>query len=252
MTVSAFGQSRLYLGDCFDVMPTIDKQSVDLILCDLPYGTTQCKWDVVLPFDKIWQHYKRVIKPNGAIVLTSAQPFTSLLIASNIEMLRYDLIWEKGNATGFLNAENQPLRAHETICVFYERQPTFNPQMTHGHQRKTSNRHSVNSECYGKGLQNTSYDSTSRYPRSVNFFSSDKQKSNYHPTQKPVALMEYLIKTFTNEGDLVLDNCIGSGTTAVAAVNTNRRFIGIEKDKQYFDIANERVNSSMKQQRLLY
>lgn len=233
---------QLYLADCFDVMPDLQDGSVDLVLADLPYGTTQCAWDSVLPLEQLWREYLRIAKPNAAIVLCAAQPFASMVIASNVRRYRYEWIWEKGNATGFLNAKKQPLRAHESAQVFYNRQPTFNPQMTSGHTRKTTRRKTVNSECYGKALNLTEYDSTDRYPRSVQFFSSDKQTASYHPTQKPVEWMAFLVKTYTNPGDVVLDNCMGSGTTGVAALQAGRRFIGIERDPKYFKIADSRTS----------
>jgi len=232
---------QLYLGDCLDVMKSIPDQSIDLILCDLPYGTTMCKWDVVIPLDKLWAEYDRISKPGTAVVLCVAQPFASMLVASNPGRYRYEWIWEKGNATGFLNAKKQPLRAHESAQVFYRSQPTYNPQMTRGHKRKTASRKTVNSECYGKALALTEYDSTERYPRSVQFFSSDKQTANYHPTQKPVSWMEFLVKTYSNVGDLVLDNTMGSGTTGVACIKSGRRFIGIEADQGYYEIAKNRI-----------
>jgi site-specific DNA-methyltransferase (adenine-specific) len=228
-------------GDCLGLMRALPDASVDMILCDLPYGTTQCAWDAVIPFAPMWAEYLRVSKPTAAIVLTAAQPFTSALIMSNPGMFRYDWVWEKGNATGFLNAKKQPLRAHESVVVFYKTKPTYNPQMTHGHERKTTSRKIIWSDCYGVGNALTTYDSTSRYPRTVQQFSSDKQKSSLHPTQKPVGLMEYLIRTYTNEGDTVLDNCMGSGTTGVACMNTGRNFIGFELDEGYFQVARERV-----------
>lgn len=234
----------LHLGDCLDVLKTIPDASVDLILADLPYGTTMCHWDSVIPMEKLWPEYKRVIKPAGAIVLTAMQPFSSMLVASNPAMFRYEWIWEKGNATGFLNAKKQPLRAHESALVFYNKQPTYNPQMTTGHKRKTTRRRTVDSDCYGKAIQLTEYDSTTRYPRSVQFFSSDKQRGSYHPTQKPVAWMEFLVKTYTNEGDVVLDNTMGSGTTGVACMRTGRHFIGIENEEPMFTIATDRLSSS--------
>lgn len=233
--------AQTYLGDCLEVMKEIPDGSIDLVLCDLPYGTTQCPWDCVIPFEALWAEYLRLAKPEAAIVLCAAQPFASMLVASNPKHYKYEWIWEKGNATGFLNAKKQPLRAHESAQVFYRRQPVYNPQMSGGHERKTSKRKTVNSECYGKALTLTEYDSTERYPRSVQFFSSDKQTASFHPTQKPVALMEYLIRTYTNEGDTVLDNCMGSGTTGVACINTGRGFTGIERDEKYFEIANTRI-----------
>lgn len=232
---------ELHRGDCLEMMRAIPDSSVDLILCDLPYGTTACKWDSVIPFEALWEQYLRVARENAAIVLHAAQPFTSTLIMSQPGLFKYEWIWEKGNATGFLNAKKQPLRAHESVAVFYRSQPTYNPQMTYGHERKTTKRETVNSECYGQGNELTVYDSTSRYPRSVQRISSDKQKIALHPTQKPVALAEYLIRTYTNEGDVVLDNCMGSGTTGVACLNTGRRFIGMEKDAGYFEIAEARL-----------
>ncbi|HBZ17513.1 MAG TPA: site-specific DNA-methyltransferase [Pantoea sp.] len=232
---------QLHHGDCFDVLPTIAAGSIDLVCADVPYGTTECKWDSVLDLDDMWSELYRVAKPNAAIVIFSAQPFTSVLVASNLKHWRSEWIWEKGNATGFLNAKKQPLRAHENIEVFYRRQPTYNPQFTHGHDRKTSKRKSVNSECYGKAYTLTEYDSTSRYPRDVQFFSSDKQKGNYHPTQKPVALLRYLIETYSNHGDTVLDFTMGSGTAAVACQESGRSFIGIEKDPAIYQVACDRV-----------
>lgn len=228
--------------DCFDVFPSIADGSVDLVLSDIPYGTTQCKWDSVLDLQMMWEHIYRIAKPSAAIILFSAQPFTSVLVASNLRDWRTEWVWEKGNATGFLNAKKQPLRAHENIEVFYRRQPTYNPQMTEGHERKTSKRKSVNSECYGKALNLTEYDSTKRYPRDVQFFSSDKQKGNFHPTQKPVSLMRYLVETYSNAGETVLDFTMGSGTTGVACMDTNRNFIGIEKDKEIYRVACTRMD----------
>lgn len=232
---------NLMLGDCLELMKEIGSGTVDMILCDLPYGTTCCSWDAVIPFEQLWEQYERVIKENGAIVLFAAQPFAAVLATSNLKLFRYEIIWEKPSATGFLNAKKQPLRAHENILVFYKSQPTYNPQKTFGHERKTANRKDIGSEHYGKQVNIKSYDSTERYPRSVQVFSSDKQKQAFHPTQKPVALCEYLIRTYTNEGDTVLDNCIGSGTTGVACVNTGRAFIGIEQEQKYFEIAQERI-----------
>ncbi|WP_109439988.1 DNA-methyltransferase [Acinetobacter haemolyticus] len=229
------------LGDCLERMKEIETGTVDMILCDLPYGTTCCSWDAVIPFEPLWEQYERVIKENGAIVLFAAQPFTAVLAASNLDMFRYEWIYEKPNATGFFNAHFQPLRAHENILVFYKAKPTFNPIKTFGHERKTAKRKDIGSEHYGKQVNIKAYDSTERYPRSVQLFSSDKQKSNFHPTQKPVALCEYLIRTYTNEGETVLDTTMGSGTTGVACVNTGRSFIGIEQEKKYFDIAQERI-----------
>lgn len=239
--------NKLYHGDCLEIMKNIPDASIDMILCDLPYGTTACKWDSIIPFEPLWEQYKRIIKNNGAIVLTTSQPFTSKLISSNYEMFKCEWIWEKTQATGHLDAKRKPMRAHENICVFYKKQATYNPIKTQGHKRKVSlARHKQNTEknqteVYHKSDNFTDYDTTERYPRSVLTFASDKQKCSLHPTQKPVALFEYFIKTYTNEGELVLDNCIGSGTTAIACINTKRNYIGIEKEQKYFDIANERI-----------
>lgn len=232
---------NLMLGDCLELMKEIESGTVDMILCDLPYGTTCCSWDSVIPFEPLWAEYERVIKENGAIVLFAAQPFAAVLATSNLKLFRYEWIWEKPAATGFFNAHFQPLRAHENILVFYKAKPTFNPIKTFGHERKTAKRKDIGSEHYGKQVNIKSYDSTERYPRSVQVFSSDKQKQALHPTQKPVALCEYLIRTYTNEGETVLDNTMGSGTTGVACVNTGRAFVGIEQEQKYFEIAQERI-----------
>lgn len=235
----------LHHGECLEVMKSIPSASVDLVLADLPYGTTQCAWDVIIPFDPLWEQYLRIAKSEAAIVLCAAQPFSSLVVASNPRDYRYEWIWEKGNATGFLNAKKQPLRAHESAHesaqVFYRRQPVYNPQMTSGHQRRTTKRKTVNSECYGKAISLTEYDSTERYPRSVQFFSSDKQFGSFHPTQKPVAWMRFLIATYSNPGQVVLDNTMGSGTTGVACVQMGRQFIGIEQDDEHFGTAQQRI-----------
>lgn len=232
---------KLHNADCFDIFPTLASGSVDLVCADIPYGTTQCRWDSVLDLKVMWEQIYRIAKPSAAIVLFSAQPFTSMLVSSNLRHWRTEWIWEKGNATGFLNAKKQPLRAHENIQVFYRRQPTYNPQFTQGHERKTSKRKTVNSQCYGKALELTEYDSTSRYPRTVQFFSSDKQKANYHPTQKPLALYRFLIETYSNPGDVVLDFTMGSAGSGVVCQETGRSFIGIEKETPMFLTACQRM-----------
>lgn len=233
-------------GDCLELMKGIPTGSIDMILCDLPYGTTKCKWDSVIDLELLWEQYNRIIKDNGAIVLTAQTPFDKVLGCSNLNMLKYEWIWEKTQATGHLNAKKMPMKAHENILVFYKKLPTYNPQKTTGHKPINSYTKYVetqnNTEIYGKMKQEISGGGeTDRYPRSVITYASDKQKLKLHSTQKPLELMEYLIKTYTNENDLVLDNTMGSGTTGVAAVNTNRNFIGIEKDEDYFEIANERI-----------
>ena len=234
-------------GDCLQVMKDLPDASVDMILTDLPYGTTECAWDEVIPLAALWEQYLRVAKPEAAIVLTAAQPFTSALVMSRPDLFRYEWIWEKGNATGFLNAKKQPLRAHESALVFYRKQPTYNPQMTAGHERKTASRKTVNSECYGKAISLTNYDSTERYPRSVQFFSSDKQTGSFHPTQKPVALMRYLIETYTALDKVVLDSCAGSGTTAVACALSGRKSICIEQETKYLAVIADRIASALSQ-----
>lgn len=235
---------ELIHGDCLEVMKDIQTGSIDLILTDLPYGTTRNKWDIVIPFEPLWEQYERIIKDNGAIILFGSGIFTAKLMLSNEKMWRYNLIWEKTTATGHLNAKKMPLRSHEDMCMFYKNLPTYNPQKTQGHIRKVSTAHhkrnSKQTENYGEhGL--TTYDSTERYPKSVWKFKSDKQKSALHPTQKPVALLEEIIKTYSNSGDTVLDSCVGSGSTLEATKNTGRIGIGIEKDIIEFQKAKDRL-----------
>lgn len=238
--------NKVYLGDCLEVMKDIDDKSIDMILADLPYGTTHCKWDSPIDLNLLWIQYKIIIKDNGVIVLFAQTPFDKILGCSNIEWLKYEWIWEKTQATGHLNAKKAPMKAHENILVFYHKQPTFNPIKTQGHPRKVSTAHhkrnTSTGQIYSKCDNFSDYDSTERYPRSVQVFASDKQKLNLHSTQKPLALCEYLIKTYTNEGDIVLDNVAGSGTTLLASKNLNRNFIGIEKDEKFYNIINSRIN----------
>jgi len=235
-------------GDCLEIMPEIPSDKIDLILCDLPYGTTACKWDTIIPFDKLWEQYERLIKPNGAIVLTASQPFTSALVMSNPKLFKYEIIFEKDRPTNPLLAKKQPMRYHENILIFYKAQPTYNYQME---VKKTEN---IRTDCRDTGTHETETlgktkifngDSSTLqiYPRSIQKF--NREQRTMHPTQKPLALMHYLIKTYTNEGDLVLDNCMGSGTTCLAAKELNRTWIGIEKDKKYFDIASKRINETL-------
>lgn len=234
-------------GDCLEMMKDIPNKSVDMILCDLPYGTTQCKWDTVIPFAALWEQYNRVIKDNAAICLFGAEPFSSALRMSNISHYKYDWVWDKVKGTGFLNAKKQPMRNHEIVSVFYNRQCTYNPQKTQGHAHKKSyRRKELQTAVYGQMNSDYTYESTERYPRSIQVFSTDTQNSSLHPTQKPVALLEYLIRTYTNEGEIVLDNCMGSGSTGVACVNTGRNFIGMELDEKYFAVAQERINTVLK------
>ena len=231
-------------GDCLELMKEIPDMSIDMILCDLPYGTTQNKWDSIIDLDLLWKQYKRICK--GAIVLTAQTPFDKILGYSNLKMLKYEWIWEKTRATGHLNAKKMPMKAHENVLVFYNKLYKYNPQMTDGHVRKTATKRKDSGTNYGsQSFEALAYDSTQRYPRDVIKMATDKQKLALHPTQKPLALMEYLIKTYTDEGDTVLDNCMGSGTTGVAAKNTLRNFIGIEMDANYYDIAFNRIHNSI-------
>ena len=232
---------RLMHGDCLALMREIPTGSVDMILCDLPYGTTACSWDSVIPFDLLWAQYRRVSKPHAVIVLTASQPFTTGLIASNMRDFRYCWVWEKKQGTGFGNSKKMPLKSHEDVVVFYRSPPTYNPQglVPCSRTRKHSSG-DVGRALGANGLHGKVFTQEfSNYPKSVVRVARDRNK--LHPTQKPVALMEYLIRTYTNEGDTVLDNCMGSGTTGVACRNTNRKFIGIEQDAKYFAIAHERI-----------
>ena len=230
----------LWLGDCLERMDGIPDASVDLVLCDLPYGATQCAWDSPISLTRLWTQYVRVCK--GAVVLFAQTPFDKVLGASNLAMLRYEWIWEKTHPTGHLNAKKMPMKAHENILVFYKSAPTYNPIKSTGHPRKTATKRRDTTPVYGEqNFAPIGYDSTERYPRSVLLFPSDKQKSSLHPTQKPVALCEYLVRTYTDADGLVLDNCMGSGSTGVACLRSGRRFIGIENDRDFFQIAKERL-----------
>lgn len=236
---------QLYQGDCLEVMKNIPDNSIDMILCDLPYGTTACKWDIIIPFNLLWKQYNRIIKDNGAIVLFAKQPFTSQLVNSNLKYFRYELIWQKDKGTDFGNANRKPLNSHENILVFYKKQPTYNKQLFAGKpytkkNYKNNDDSDLNFKSDNSGIWvNNGF----RTPTSVIKYARDNihKGSNLHPTQKPVALLEYLIKTYTNEGEIVLDNCMGSGSTGMACINTNRNFIGIELDEGYFNIAKERI-----------
>lgn len=233
----------LLCGDCLKLLNNIKDQSVDLVLCDLPYGTTaRNKWDVKIPLEPLWEQWLRIIKPNGVIALWSQMPFTAELVSSNPELFRYEWIIEKTKPTGFLNANKMPLKAHENILIFYKSLPVYNPQKTTGHKPLNSFRRTDKSSNYGLHEKKTSGGgNTDRYPRDVLQFKWDTQKSKLHPTQKPVEANEYIIKTYTNPGDTVLDCCMGSGSTGVAAKNTGREFIGIEINQEYFEIAKARL-----------
>ena len=239
---------NLMKGDCLTRMPTIPDSSVNLILVDPPYGTTACKWDSVIPLEPMWAQLKRIITPNGAIVMTAAQPFTTELIASNMAMFKYEMIYEKTNAKGFLSAKYRPLTAHENILIFGKAK-TYNPQKwvmpAHLRTKRKRATRKKTGEAYGNGEITRWDDDGSRHPTSVIGFSNRVGRNeNYHPTQKPIALMEYLIKTYSNEGETILDFAMGSGTTGVAATTLNRKFIGIELDKDYFHIAKSRIQTA--------
>ena len=243
-------------GDCLELMKNIPDKSIDMILCDLPYGTTACKWDSIIPFDKLWEQYERIIKDNGAIILTASQPFTSALTMSNPKMFRYQWYWNKNKVTGFANAKKQPLRNVEDVVVFYKKSPTYNPQGLIEINKTKRNSKSAGGETLRRNIEDSSGKGSLRtsghsyvqkytnYPRQALYINSESK--TVHPTQNPVALLEYLIKTYKNEGELVLDNCMGSGSTCVAAINTNRHYIGFELEPHYFEIAQKRIEEAKK------
>lgn len=235
---------KLYNGDCLEIMNKLENSSVDLILCDLPYGTTSCKWDTIIPFAPLWEQYNRVIKENGAIVLFSAQPFTTKLINSNLKNYKYSWYWIKNTVTGFTFAKHQPMRKVEDINVFYKRKPLYVPQglieLEKPKVKKRKSKISNDDTIYkDKTLLNEHIIKYTNYPNNVLFF--NKESKSLHPTQKPIDLLQYLIKTYTKEGDIILDNCMGSGSTGVAAIKLNRKFIGIELDENYFKISKNRI-----------
>jgi len=234
--------NTVHEGDCLELMRDIPDGSVDMVLCDLPYGTTACKWDTIIPFDLLWEQYERVIKSNGAIILFAKQPFTSALIMSNPKLYKYNLVWVKENHDNPLMAKKRFLNISEDICIFYKKQCVYNPQgvlpynkETRQGKGKSMSQRNERTPTYKQGHTN--------YPRNIRRYKKDR---GFHPTQKPVLLCDELIKTFTNEGEIVLDNCMGSGTTAVACFNTNRKYIGFELDKDYFNKANERIQVNEK------
>lgn len=235
--------SYIKQGDCLELMKEIPDKSIDMILCDLPYGTTSCKWDSVIPFEPLWEQYNRIIKDNGAIVLFGSEPFSTMLRYSNLKMYKYDWIWDKKIPSGMGYARFQPMRQTENISVFCKSKTVYNPQMIKRDKpiKKGGNKYSPSAPIQAC-KEGNDFKKTYDYKNPTNILIFDKiRKGSLHPTQKPVPLLEYLIKTYTNEGDVVLDNCMGSGSTGVACMNTNRRFIGFELDKQYFDIARERI-----------
>ena len=237
--------NKVHCWDCLELMKLIPDKSIDMILCDLPYGTTQNKWDSVIPLDKLWKQYERIIKDNGVIVLTAQGVFTAKLTLSNEKLFKYKIVWEKSKSTNFLNAKKQPLRKHEDICVFYKKQPIYNPQMRKGKPYNKGIRKDQLTGSYGDFKPVEVKSNGDRYPIDVVYFkTAESEGAVYHPTQKPVALFEYLIRTYTNEWELVLDNCAGSGTTGVACTNTKRDFILIEQLQEYVDIAHKRLENT--------
>lgn len=247
---------KLYNGECLDIMSKqISDESVDMVFCDLPYGTTRNSWDSVIPLDLLWEQYNRVVKPNGAIVLTAANPFDKYLAISNIKDFKYDWIWHKNKATGHLNARKLPLKAHEYVLIFYRKTPTYNPQFTYGHKPmnavkpKKHRPRLKETRNYGhvKATDGNPGGSTRRYPRTVIDIpvENNDNKEKFHPTQKPIKLSDYFIKTYSNEGDMVLDNCMGSGSTGVSSIALNRKFIGIELNKNYYKLAKSRIEKSI-------
>ena len=238
---------RLYHGDCLEIMKDIPDNSVDMVLCDLPYGTTHNKWDIIIPFDPLWEQYNRIAKDNTPVLLFAQGLFYVDVVNSNRENFRYDIVWDKILKSGFLNANVMPLRVHEQIAVFYRSKPIYNPQKIKGQPT-----HSKGTAIFQKGVKNNNYGDYTpvenindmKYPSSIISFQKPHPSKSVHPTQKPVELLEYLIRTYTNEGDTVLDNTMGSGSTGVACVNTDRNFIGIEKDDNYFSIAEKRINEA--------
>ena len=239
--------NKIYNQDCLEGMKYIDDKSIDMILCDLPYGTTKCKWDTVIPFEPLWEQYERIIKDNGAIVLTASQPFTSNLVMSNPKLFRYEWIWEKNKPSNFMLANKQPMKYHENVLVFYKKQPIYNkqliPRSESGKQRAKYKTDRTESEHYFLEKKEIEYNPDFKNPSTILKINTVYQNTNLHPTQKPVELFEYFIKTYTNEGETVLDNCMGSGTTAIACINTNRNYIGFELDTIYYNLAIDRINN---------
>lgn len=243
---------ELHNSDMFDILPNIKDNSINMIFADFPYQTTNLSWDSLIDLEKFWKEANRILVNNGVVVATAQFPFTATLAISNLKNLRYEWIWEKTQATGHLNSKRMPMKSHENILIFYKKLPTYNPQMTVGHKRKVSSaknrsaciiRRNNTDNIYNNEYPDkvNDYDSTERYPRDIIKFSSDKQKSSLHKTQKPISLLEYLIKTYSNEGDLILDPCFGSNTTGLACKNLNRNYIGIEKDEAFFKIGSDRI-----------
>ncbi|NJL70086.1 MAG: site-specific DNA-methyltransferase [Candidatus Competibacteraceae bacterium] len=233
----------MYEGDCLEILPTLDPQSIDMILCDLPYGTTQNSWDSIIPLDRLWKEYERVINGDGVICLTSQGAFTGMLMVSNLKMFKYKIVWEKSKPTNFLNAKRQPLRKHEDICVFYNKQPTYNPQFSEGQPYNKGIRKAQQTGSYGNFSAVCVESDGRRYPTDVIYFKTAESEGQViHPTQKPVSLGQYLIRTFTNPGDTVLDNAFGSGSFLVAAKKEGRKFVGIEKNENFRQFKDKSVD----------
>ena len=238
--------NKIYFQDCLEGMKLIDDKSIDMILCDLPYGTTACKWDSIIDLNKLWESYERIIRDSGAIVLTASQPFTSLLVMSNSKLFKYEWIWEKSKASNFIQVKYQPLKNHESILIFCKNTTNYNPQMVDGEpykprpgKKKTEVYNEIPNHMFRNGSNGK------RYPKSIQYFKTPESEGKvFHPTQKPVALFEYLIKTYSNEGDLILDNCMGSGTTALACKNLSRNFVGFENNEEYYKIACKRIGQN--------
>lgn len=252
ISVGQIPSNSLINADCLEGMKYIADKSIDMVLCDLPYGTTACKWDIIIPFDKLWEQYERIIKPNGVILLFGVEPFSSYLRLSNIKLYRYDWVWDKINTTNFANVKKMPLNCYEIISVFYKSLPIYNPQMSKADVKNirpkrqiSKNKSETNKTASGLRKASETVDITLRYPRKIirisNQLSDCNTNNRVHPTQKPVELFEYLIKTYTNEGDLVLDNTSGSGTTAIACLNTNRQYILMEQEQSYYEICLNRI-----------
>ena len=246
---------ELWQGDCLELMNDIPDRSIDCIICDLPYGTTKCKWDIILPFDNLWEQYNRIIKDNGAIILFGTEPFSSELRLSNKSDYKYDIYWVKEKPTNFMQVKKRVGKLTENICVFYKKQCTYNPQMVKHNGKKVTNKPSERNAKFKSVVASDSptlsikpYEDTGyRYPCDILNINREKLGSTVHPTQKPVELLEWLVKTYTNEGEIILDNCMGSGSTGVAALNLHRKFIGIELERQYFEIAQKRIRDIVTQ-----
>jgi site-specific DNA-methyltransferase (adenine-specific) len=239
--------AKVIQGDCLEVMDKMIEKGikVDMILADLPYGTTQNKWDSIIPLDELWLRYEKIIKENGAIVLTAQTPFDKVLGCSNLKLLKYEWIWEKSKSTGYLNARKMPMKSHENVLVFYKKPPTYNPQMTEGKPYKNNHKAGDTGDNYGENKKDYSYENEGiRFPKSIQYFESIKTNQQLHPTQKPLDMFEYFINTYTNENEIILDNVCGSGTTLVAARNLKRKCYGIELDERYCQIAKERLENT--------